>query len=86
LYSNVLSTIFVVISAGVTLFLVIFYSKNLEKINDPLFIEKVGGGIEGSNRKKTFEKYSIVINLVFFFGRRIVFIASVIFLDKFLWA
>jgi len=66
--------------------LVIFYAKNLEKINDPLFNERVGGGIEGRSRKKTFESFSVVVNLAFFLGRRIAFIASVIFLDNFLWA
>ena len=84
IYSNVLSSALFATCAGVLLFLVIIYAKNLEKINNQLLNERVGREIEGCNQKKTFERYLVVINLAFFLGHRIAFIASVIFLDKFL--
>jgi hypothetical protein len=85
-YSNTFSVILFITCAVVCLFLIIFYAKNLKRINDEAFLERFSGGVEESNLKKTEARWSIVVNLGFFFGRRIAFIASVIYLGFLLWA
>jgi hypothetical protein len=85
-YSNILSVIIFITLILICIFLIIFYAKNLDRLNDTTFKARYGTGVEGTNRKKTFNKRSIPVNLGFFFGRRIAFVASVILLENFLWA
>jgi len=73
-------------SALICIFLIIFYAKNLGRLNEETFQARYGAGVEGFNAKKTFDKRSIPVSLGFFFGRRIAFIASVILLEDLLWA
>ena len=85
-YSNILSVIIFITLILICIFLIIFYAKNLDRLNDTTFKARYGAGVEGTNRKKTFNKRSIPVNLGFFFGRRMAFIASVILLEDLLWA
>ena len=85
-YSNILSTAFFIACIMVTLYLIIFYCKNLSRVGEESFIESFGAALESNNVKMTHSRWSIVLYLAFFFGRRIAFIASAILLNKFLWA
>ena len=57
-----------------------------KRLNEETFKDKYGGGVEDSNLDRAKDRWSIIVILASFFGRRIAFIASVIFLGFFLWA
>jgi len=85
-FSNILSLLFFITSIVISLLLIVFYAKNLGRVDDESFDSRFGAGLEGTNLKKANDRWSILVYLVFFLGRRIAFIASVILLDHFLWA
>ena len=85
-YSNILALILFVTCAAVTLFLIIFYAINLNRLNEETFRDRYGGGVEDSNLDRAKDRLSIILIFVTFFGRRIAFIASVIYLGYFFWA
>ena len=85
-YSNILATAFFIACIVLTLFLIIFYCKNLSRIGEESFILRFGAALESNNVNMTHSRWTIVLCLAFFFGRRIAFIASAILLNKFLWA
>ena len=70
----------------IPLLLMYLYCKNLDKLDHDSFKDKFGAGLEGVNLKKKEDRWTILAFPVFFFGRRLAFVASVVLLGNFLWA
>lgn len=85
-YSTSLSIITLIFLGGVPLFLTLFYCKYFTLLKQKTFREKYGAGIEGSKINVKLPKKSILGSILIFFGRRILFAASAVYLGGFLWA
>ena len=85
-YSNSLAIISLILVGALTLFLPLFYWKKFSSLKQKSFRNKVGVGVESTKVDVESPSKSILAYPVIFFGRRIVFAASAIFLGEFLWA
>ena len=85
-YSTGLSIISLFLLGAVPPVLLLFYCKNFSKLKQKVFRNKYGAGIGGTKINVTSPKKSIIGNLVLFFGRRILFAVSAVYLGGFLWA
>ena len=67
----------------IPIIILVFLYKNFDRWSEPKFRERFGTLLDG---KKIKNKWTVIVLLVLFFVRRLVFVLSVIKLRDFLWA
>ena len=84
-YSTALTLISLCFVSGLFPFLTILYFRNFSILAEEKFKNKLGAGMEGTNLKKKVSPRSILFYPLIFFGRRIIFVLSAVFLGDFLF-
>ena len=78
--STALSIISLVLYGVIPPFLILLYCKNFSKLKQKSFSEKCGSGLEGTKVNVTTPSKSIIAYPTIFFGRRILFAVSAVYL------
>lgn len=85
-YSTALAIISLIFLGVLIPFSTVFYIKYFSKLKQKGFRNKYGAGVESTKVETTTPYKSIVVHPAIFFGRRIVFAFSAVYLGYFLWA
>jgi len=85
-YSTALTLISLILVGLVVPCLLALYCWNFKILAEDQFKSKYGAGLEGTKLAKKVSPRSILLFPVSFFGRRILFAVSTVFLEDFLWA
>ena len=85
-YSNALALIVLILMGLLVPFLIILYFRNFSILGEARFKTRYGAGVEETSLVKKVSPRSILAYPVFFFGRRLIFALSAVYLEKFLWA
>ena len=82
-YSYILSIVILVLVLIIPILILVFLYRNFDRWQDQKFREIYGTLLDG---KKTKSKWIVIVHLMLFFLRRLVFVLTVIKLGDFLWA
>ena len=85
-YSNSLTLISLILMGVLVPCLNVLYCWNFRILNENRFKNRYGSGLEETNLAKKVSPSSILAYPVTFFGRRIIFALSAVYLAHFLWA
>ena len=85
-YSTALTLISLVLIGVLPPYFILLFCCKFKVFTEEKFKKMYGSGIEGVNKAKKVSPSSILANPVFFFGRRILFAVSAIYLQDFLFA
>ena len=84
-YSTTLAILSLIVLGAFTTFLTVFYWTNFSKLKQKSCRDRFGAGVAGTKVDVTIPKRSILAYPVIFFGRRIIFALSAIYLREFFW-
>ena len=85
-YSNSLTLIILILMGVLVTCLNVLYCRNFSILSEDRFKNRYGSGLEETNLAKKVSPSSILAYPVTFFGRRIIFALSAVYLVHFLWA